>query len=60
MYICGICTTQVGPKVPSNIITVETRQRKYPARPGVGDPGGSGYETVREINACPSCAEGKL
>ena len=54
MYICEICNTQTEPNVPCNVITVETRPKVYPPRPG--DPGGSGYETVKEVRACPSCA----
>lgn len=55
MYVCGVCKIQQGPKVPSNITAVESRPKTYPARHAVGDPGGQGYETVREVNRCPSC-----
>jgi hypothetical protein len=48
---------------------VETRRRKYPFREKVNpfrkdgrtkrtdDPGGVGFEIVREILICPACAE---
>ena len=57
MYICGVCEIQVGPRVPCNITPVETREKVYPARSGANDPGGRGFETVREVHACPSCAK---
>ena len=55
MYVCEICNTQTEPNVPCHVIQAETRDKTYPARPGANDPGGSGYETVREIRVCPSC-----
>ena len=54
MYICEICTTQSEPNVPCEMVVVETREKTYPAR--AGDPGGSGFETVKEVRACPACA----
>ncbi len=56
MFKCGFCKTQTAPKVPCNIITVEMREKTYPARPSANDPGGSGHETVKEVYACSSCA----
>jgi hypothetical protein len=49
MYICEVCKTKVGPGVPSNLVVTETRPKAYPG-------GSTGYETVKEVRACPSCA----
>jgi hypothetical protein len=47
---------------------LETRFRQYPPRPKanqivrdgkvkyIDDPGGKGYEIVKEVTACPRCA----
>lgn len=55
MYICGVCGNQTKAGVPCNIVPAEVRDVTYPTRYGVGDPGGSGYETVREVFTCPFC-----
>lgn len=60
MYKCGVCGTQTEAGVPCNITTVDIRARTYPARPNAGDPGGAGYEIVKEIRVCPPCGRGDL
>jgi hypothetical protein len=69
MYKCEICQRIVPPGTKANRIPVETRFRRYPMRPKANhyikehkqvtsdDPGGVGHEIVREVLACPDCAE---
>ena len=69
MYRCEICHELIGPGLPAAKLVVETRPRVYPERKKANkfkrkrkkeasdDPGGSGYETVREVLACASCQE---
>lgn len=59
MYICDFCNKQVGPGIPSNTIVMETREKEYPARPSVNDPGGFGYEIVKEAKVCTDCIPGE-
>jgi len=69
MYRCEICKTVVPANTPTVHITAETRAVTYPyraeanrkIRKGTGkikpsDPGGRGFEIVRELIACPDCA----
>jgi hypothetical protein len=68
MYLCQICHQCVPPRTKAYRIPVETRRRRYPPRTEVNevvrggkrrytdDPGGEGYEIVREVIACPGCA----
>lgn len=53
MYICENCEAQVGPRIGSNLVTIETRHKVYPPRGN--DPGGVGREIVKEIRVCPDC-----
>lgn len=55
MYVCGFCEKQVGPRVESTLVVVETREKVYPPRNDGTRP--VGYETVKEVRACPSCAD---
>jgi hypothetical protein len=68
MYRCQICAKVMPPRTKAYRISVETRHRRYPKREKVNrvakdhkvrlvdDPGGEGYEIVREVTACPDCA----
>ncbi len=68
MYRCEICQKVAPARTKAARIVVETRPRSYPFRPRANrfvherkveyrdDPGGSGYEIVREVTACPDCA----
>lgn len=65
MFTCEICKKVVPANTKSQRITLATRPRQYPARLKANklgknqysnDPGGEGYETAREIIACPECA----
>jgi hypothetical protein len=69
MFICQLCKKVVATTIKSQRITLETRVRVYPFRKNANrpvyrhkkdylpdDPGGVGYETVREAIACPECA----
>jgi len=69
VYRCQLC----GAVVPANTSAirqvVETRRREYPFRAKANrfrkdgrikesdDPGGVGYEAVREIVVCPGCSK---
>lgn len=71
MYICKHCASVIPSHTPSFLFTQKTRTKTYPHRPKVqifqkdgkthkkDDPGGTGFETVREIQVCASCY-GKL
>ena len=68
MFVCHLCGTVVPPRNKSNPVVIETRARNYPARHKANkvrrkkkpeyreDPGGRGWEIVREVQACASCA----
>lgn len=58
MYKCEICHTQTESGVACNVTPVEVRARTYSARPNANDPGGAGFEIVKEINVCPACSRG--
>ena len=55
MYVCGFCNKQVGPRVEAAMVVIETREKVYPPRADGVRP--VGYETVKEVRACPSCAD---
>ncbi|WP_293911914.1 hypothetical protein [Deinococcus sp.] len=47
--------------VQTRAVTYPRREKIYPPLPGQGerrrdDPGGAGFETVRERRCCPACA----
>ena len=52
-YQCEKCKATQPHGTPSNRIVVETREKVYPRRGD--DPGGKGFETVREMVVCPEC-----
>jgi rubredoxin len=68
MFRCHFCAACPPAKTKAIRITVEARARTYPARPEAhpyrregklkyqDDPGGTGFEIVREVLACPACA----
>jgi hypothetical protein len=67
-----MCGSVMPPRTRCHRVVVETRPKIYPRREKVfqvlrwergrwrlkdeDDPGGVGYETVREVIACPRCA----
>ena len=55
MFKCQRCRRITEPGEKSTLIVTETREKVYPPRKG--DPGGSGFETVSEIQVCESCAK---
>jgi len=68
MYICENCRIQLPPHTPSHLVTIKKRKKRYPKRPKSqrfidnegrlkprDDPGGSGFETVKEIQVCSAC-----
>jgi hypothetical protein len=72
MYRCELCGAIAPSHTRSYLVALETREKVYPLRPEVfrakqmvhgkekevwkDDPGGRGWEIVREARACPSCA----
>lgn len=68
MYKCQQCQKVVAPNIQSHRVAIETRHKVYPKREKVNriayagrivhvdDPGGIGFETVREITVCYECA----
>ena len=64
-----VCNVVVPANISAHRKVVETRRRKYPFREKANqfikdgrlkktdDSGGVGYEIVREVLVCPSCAE---
>ena len=71
MFRCDLCKKTSKSGEPSATVVVETREVQYPFRAAVhpyrdpetkkrlmlDDPGGVGYETVREVRAHERCAE---
>jgi len=71
MFRCQHCGAVTPPRVSAETIVVKIRPRVYPFRENVAeiiclrhhrpkletrdDPGGTGWEIVREIRVCPSC-----
>lgn len=66
MYRCEICKQVVSRRTKATRLPVKTRARQYPARQKevfkrgqskmITVSGGSGYEIVSEVVACPACA----
>ncbi len=67
MFICENCNNVIKSNHPSFKKTIEIRQKQYLFRQDANkflyedkikktsDPGGSGFETVREIIVCKNC-----
>lgn len=59
-FVCQICDEPQKDRVKPILVAVEQRSKTYPVRRNeedkVVDKGGSGYETVREVQACKQCA----
>lgn len=71
MFRCHHCGTVTPPRVSAETVVVETRPRIYPFRRKAhreltwreslrtwekrDDPGGTGWEIVREVRVCPPC-----
>lgn len=71
MYRCGICLTVVGPSVRLMTKVMASRSKSYPFRRHANplkikgrwvephdDPGGSGWEIVKEVAVCKECSKG--
>jgi hypothetical protein len=72
MYRCDLCGGVVPPRTECALVVTESRVKHYPRRAKLyppknpsdwkdpdkwrDDPGGIGWEAVREARACPSCA----
>ena len=69
MFKCGICNEDSQPNEKAFHVVLETRQKTYPQRKAAyefksqaggavtrDDPGGQGFETVKEVLAHSSCA----
>ena len=72
MYRCELCGLNVPPQTRAHRVVLETREKLYRFRPEAfrvvewnggkrreikkDDVGGSGWEIVREVRACPSCS----
>jgi hypothetical protein len=72
MFVCEQCHEVVGPAVPQTRRVVERRRVRHPPRADAqwvkekgrwkrrDDPGGAGWQIVRERGLCPRCgAEGQ-
>ncbi len=71
MFQCHFCGETVPPGTKSRNVVVGKREKIYPSRNNVNrvpgrrrknsrdDPGGKGFEIVKEVQACPSCAADK-
>jgi hypothetical protein len=72
MYRCGICGCGSIPGQRAERVVTEIREKVYPKREGVNrtayvngveqtrsadDPGGKGWEIVKEVLAHPACAQ---
>jgi rubredoxin len=69
LFQCQVCGVVVTPNTPAHQKVVETRRREYPFRKEANlfikdsrpkktdDPGGIGFEIVREVVVCPGCSE---
>jgi len=71
MYRCQNCGSVVPTRTPSLWIPIEIRKKVYPPRDNANririrgkkkpilrlDPGGNGFEIVRELKVCNSCNE---
>jgi hypothetical protein len=68
MYRCYFCKAVVSEGVAAHRVVLKTRRAEYPRRFRMRankkdrnakrpeDPGGNGYEIVKEVLACRSCA----
>jgi rubredoxin len=67
MYRCELCGQVIEPNTKAIRVPVETRHRQYPSRQKeisqgrnrkktITVPGGTGFEIVREVVSCPTCA----
>jgi rubredoxin len=70
-FICGLCKEQQPNGTKANIVVTRKRKKEYPLRFNVfrffneeegehqfkDDPGGVGWEPMKEAHACPMCAE---
>lgn len=68
MFRCHFCAGVQTAHTKAVRVPVAARVRHYPRRPEanlvvhegkrrlIDDPGGTGYEIVREVLACPACA----
>ena len=68
MYRCHLCQVVVPARVAARRVVLQRRIRQYPVRPKafrkikhgkveyVDDPGGIGWEIVREVLVCAACA----
>jgi len=60
-FVCQVCDKPQKDGNKPTLIAVERRNKVYPKRRGtedkIIDKGGSGYETVREVQACKQCAD---
>lgn len=58
-FVCQICDEPQKDGSKPTLIAIEQRNKIYPTRRNkedkVIDKGGSGYETVREIQVCGEC-----
>ncbi len=69
MYQCDLCNLVVAPNISCNLVAIKSRTMSYSFRPKVNkgktkkyrdrvnDPGGDGFETIKEIKVCPKCHE---
>lgn len=66
-FRCQVCQEPQPSRSAPNILVTETRERTYPPRlsankarlDGVrpSDPGGQGWEIVKQVNICDKCAD---
>lgn len=68
MFRCHFCAVCTPARTKAVRVSIAARTRHYPRRPDANpaahdgkrgfsdDPGGAGYEIVREVLACPACA----
>jgi len=54
MYKCHYCGKSELPGRKRVLVVIE-RDKVYPARPAMGDPGGKGRETMQERPICRRC-----
>ena len=71
MYRCQACNVVVPSNTPSRKVVIETRPKNYPPRKEANrlriagkkkplftdDPGGHGWEAIKEIKVCRVCYE---
>ncbi len=59
-FTCQLCDEPQKDRIKPILIAIEQRNKTYPERRDkedkLIDKGGSGYETVREVQACKQCA----